>query len=224
MLKHNFIIAALISLSALLLFSCTQKPIPPSLEAATLLPQQKSLPNFKLTHFGEGEFTNKQLLNKWSLFFFGYTRCPDVCPTELYQLSNMMKQIEAKPDLVSSIPQVVFVSVDPQQDKPQALSEYAQFYHPKFLGVTGAQSEVDKLAKSMFAYYERAYHDNQGKLIKFKKGEKIPKELENAYLINHSASIVLVNPKGKLHAVFSSPHEPSTMIRDLAAIQKAWNE
>jgi protein SCO1/2 len=73
----------------------------------------------------------------------------------------------------------------------------------------------------MGVYYERVYHLN-GKVLIFDPQDGVPAGLENSYLINHSASIFLINPEGKMHAVFTTPHEPEVMIRDLAAIQGAW--
>jgi protein SCO1/2 len=74
----------------------------------------------------------------------------------------------------------------------------------------------------MGAYYERVYHLN-GKVLIFDPQDGVPEGLENSYLINHSASIFLINPEGKMHAIFTTPHEPDVMIRDLAAIQGAWH-
>jgi len=145
----------------------------------------------------------------------------DVCPTELFMMAEMMRKIEKNPSQVVQPPQVVFVSLDPQQDSPESLQQYAGFYHPSFIGVTGKQSAVDQLSKSMGVYYERVYHLN-GKVLIFDPEDGVPEGLENSYLINHSSSIFLINPDGKMHAVFTTPHEPDVMIRDLAAIQGAW--
>ena len=158
---------------------------------------------------------------KWSLFFFGYTRCPDVCPTELFTMAEMMRNIEENPGSVEEKPQVVFVSVDPQQDLPEALQKYVSYFHPSFLGVTGTQEAVDKLSLSMGAMYERAYHLN-GKALLIDPDEGVPEGLENSYLINHSATIFLLNPDGEISALFPDPHQPEVMVRDLAAIQSRW--
>lgn len=206
----------------LFLTGCQGGDKKPVTEMATVLPQGKKITDFQLTSYGEEDFSNASTKGQWSLFFFGYTRCPDVCPTELYILAELMRGIEKNPSSLAQAPQVVFVSVDPQQDKPQALRDYAQFYHPSIQGVTGQQSVVDQLTREMGAFYERVYHLN-GKVIVFDVEEGVPQGLENSYLINHSATIFLLNPDGDLHAIFSSPHDPDVMLRDLAAIQSAWN-
>ena len=205
----------------LFIYSCDGFKDKPDLSSATLLRSAKVISDFNLKHHSDGAFNLSSIEDKWSLFFFGYTRCPDVCPTELFMLSEMMKLIEDKPESVQHVPQVVFVSVDPQQDKLKGLKEYAEFYHPSFKGVTGDQEEVDKLAKAMGAFYERAYIKDLKVLVLEDKND-IPEGLENSYLINHSASIVLTNPKGEMHAVFSNPHVPATIIDDLNKIQKSW--
>ncbi len=206
---------------AMLLTGCDGAAKKAETESATLLLPPKEIVDFELVNFKQGKFDNASLDGKWSLFFFGYARCPDVCPTELYMLSQVIGRIEKEPSLVKQMPQVVFVSVDPQQDKPQALQEYSQFYHPSFLGVTAEQPTIDQLTRSMGAFYQRVYHLNGQVLGLFSDGD-VPEGLEDSYLINHSATIFLVNPEGELHAVFSAPHQTDVVIRDLAVIQEAW--
>jgi len=203
------------------LLGCEQAVEIPETEGAFVFPEAVTLENFELIHHGQGRYDINSTKGKWSLFFFGYTRCPDVCPTELFMMAEMMRKIEKNPSQVVQPPQVVFVSLDPQQDSPESLQQYAGFYHPSFIGVTGKQSAVDQLSKSMGVYYERVYHLN-GKVLIFDPEDGVPEGLENSYLINHSSSIFLINPDGKMHAVFTTPHEPDVMIRDLAAIQGAW--
>jgi len=205
----------------LVLAGCEQPAERPETETAFVIPEAVTLENFELTQHGQERYNSDSTRGKWSLFFFGYTRCPDVCPTELFMLAEMMRKIDKEPFLVAKPPQVVFVSLDPQQDNPESLQQYASFYHPSFIGVTGDQSVVDRLSKSMGVYYERVYHLN-GKVLKFDPQDGVPEGLENSYLINHSVSIFLINPEGKMHAIFTAPHEPDVMIRDLAAMQAAW--
>jgi len=203
------------------LAGCQQAVEKPETESAFLLPEVVTLTDFKLTNAELGEFGIDRLKGKWSLFFFGYTQCPDVCPTELYLMAEMTSAILKDPSHDAVPPQVVFVSVDPQRDTPKALQQYASFYHPSFIGVTGQQSEVDRLAQAMGVFYERVYH-RDGEVLSFEAGQEIPTELKNSYLINHSASIFLLNPRGDFEAIFTPPHDPNKMIRDLAAIQAAW--
>ncbi len=191
-------------------------------ESATLLPEPRQVENFSLVQHGKEQFNKESIKEQWSLFFFGYTRCPDICPTALYMMSTMMRQIEGNPSAVKQTPQVVFVSVDPQQDKPEALQQFVSFFHPSIIGTTGEQPVVDKLVREVGAIYQRVYYLN-GNAVMFESEDSIPEKLKNAYLIDHSAAIYLFNPDGDLHAIFPMPHEPDVMIRDLASIQQAWN-
>jgi protein SCO1/2 len=204
-----------------MLGGCQQAVEKPRTESAFLLPEVVTLEDFKLENSRLGEFGIDNLKEKWSLFFFGYTHCPDVCPTELYMMAEMMRALEKNPPVDVQPLQVVFVSVDPQRDTPESLQQYASFYHSSFIGITGPQPSVDRLAQVMGVFYERVYHQN-GEVVIIDPAEGIPAELENSYLINHSASIFLLNPSGKLQAIFAPPHDPNTMIRDLAVIQAAW--
>jgi len=205
------------------LAGCEQAIEMPETEAAFVFPEAVTVTDFKLKHPELGQYDVDSIKGNWSLFFFGYARCPDICPTELFMMAEMMRQIEKNPPIAVQTPQVVFVSLDPQQDTPELLQQYVGFYHPSFIGITGKQLVVDQLSRSMGAFYERVYHLN-GKVLTFDPEDGVPEGLENSYLINHSASIFLVNPDGKLQAVFSAPHQPDVMIRDLALIQKSWHK
>ena len=200
---------------------CQQADEIPETEAAFVLPEVVTLTDFKLTNHRLGEYGIENTRGKWSLFFFGYTHCPDVCPTELFMMAEMMRAIEKDPSVLVQPPQVVFVSLDPQRDTPESLQQYAAFYHASFIGITGSQSSVDELSKEMGVFYERVYHRN-GDVLTLDSEEDVPEELKDSYLINHSASIFLLNPAGDLHAIFAPPHDPNRMIRDLAVIQGAW--
>ena len=97
-------------------------------------------------------------------------------------------------------PRVVFVSVDPERDAPEHLGGYVTEFRDDFLGVTGPHEELRKLTRALGVVYARGGDDP-------------------AYLVEHSAAVLLVNPKGELQAVFGPPHEPDTIARDLVAIR-----
>ncbi len=220
-LKNSVALLLLFGLSAVL-SGCDRSAERLNLDGSMVLSPPKELPEFIFEHRDMGKFSAENLKGKWSLFFFGYTHCPDVCPTELFMLSEVMRKIEKNPESVAEVPQVVFVSVDPQRDTPDSLQEYAGYYHQSFIGTTGEQESVDILARAMGTMYERVYYLN-GKQLLIDEEEGVPEGVENSYLINHSASIFLVNPEGDMHAVFSAPHNPDVMVKDLATIQRAWD-
>ncbi len=203
--------------------ACEPAATPAPTESAFLLPETRAVAGLELRHAERGEFDRDDVEGRWSLLFFGYALCPDVCPTELYQMAEMMRAIESDSAELPQAPQVVFVSVDPGRDTPEALQQYAGFYHPSFLGVTAAQPVVDELARSMGVFYERVYY-RDGEPLALEPGQAVPADLEKSYLINHSAAIYLLDPAARLHAIFMPPHDPATMLRDLAAIQRHWRD
>ena len=160
------------------------------------------------------QFTKESFIGKWSLVFFGYSKCPDVCPTELYLLSAVLKRLQNENKI---LPQVVFISLDPKRDTVSTLKTYVEHFHPKFIGVTGQQDQIDKLVRKMGVIYEKVYEqDGKYQVI---VNDSIPKEYENSYLVNHSARIHIVNPAGKLFGVFASPHNVDNIANDIATLQ-----
>jgi protein SCO1/2 len=189
-----------------------QQQLQSQLHTALLVDASKqSLPPFALRDHHDQVFDNQRLVGRWSLLFFGYTHCPDVCPTELYQLSRLL---DAMAEKKRALPQVFFISLDSLRDTPVSMQQYTRYFHPDFIGVTGEQSAVDALAAHFQVAYETVYYQGSN-LIKVNKGEKIPPEQANSYLINHSASIYLINPQGQWRAVFPSPHQEADLLADL---------
>ena len=172
---------------------------PPALQASTaLFGQERALPEFALTDHTGRAYTRRELTAGWTLLFFGYTHCPDICPITL---ATMAASLDAIAALGGESPRVVFVSVDPDRDAPAHLEGYVTVFRDEFLGVTGPHEELRKLTTALGVAYAR---DGDG--------------LE--YLVEHSASLLLVNPEGKLQAVFGPPHEPDPIARDIVAIRR----
>ena len=172
---------------------------PPTLQASTaLFGQERALPDFALTDHTGGTYTRRHLTHDWTLLFFGYTHCPDICPITLATMSASLSAIAA---LGGEAPRVVFVSVDPERDAPRSLRAYVNTFRDDFLGVTGPHEELRKLTRALGVVYARDGDDPE-------------------YLVEHSAALLLVNPKGELQAVFGPPHEPDAIARDIVAIRK----
>ena len=113
------------------------------------------------------------------LLYFGYTWCPDICPTSLAIMTTALRQLnEAELERI----QALFVSVDPERDNLERLATYAAYFHPKILGITGSPTEVKKVAKRYGVSYRRAEERVQGR-----------------YSVDHSADTYLIDPFGKLH-------------------------
>ena len=155
----------------------------------SLYPQPRALPDFQLVDNHQQAFTTEQLLGQWSLVFVGYTFCPDVCPTTLAELKSIYPQLKALP---SKYPiQVVFISVDPQRDTPERLNEYVNFFEPEFAGVTGEHKELFPLVRAMGMMYSMSEStDNPD------------------YLVDHSSSVILVNPQAQVIGRFKAQIVP----------------
>ena len=145
----------------------------------SLYPQVRALPDFQLVDHNNKAFTPQNLMGHWSLVFVGYTYCPDICPTTLAELKGIYPELQKIP---SEFPiQVVLVSVDPKRDTPKRLNEYINFFHPDFIGVSADHPELFPLVRAMGMMYSMSEStDNPN------------------YLVDHSSSVVVVNPKAQV--------------------------
>lgn len=169
-----------------------------------LLETPRSLGDFELrSHRGE-PFTPADLSGKWSLVFFGFTHCPDICPTTMAFLDRLVGELdgtEAAEDL-----QVVMVSVDPARDTEAQLAEYVPFFNPDFTGVTGEFLDVFRFATNLNAPFR-----------------KVPGQGED-YQVDHSANVVLINPRGDYHGFFKAPLDLAKMKLTYRAAHKLWEQ
>lgn len=140
-----------------------------------------------VNHHGQ-PVTEQVLQGQYSLVYFGFTYCPDICPTGLLKLSNAL---EALPESVQSRLLPVFVTVDPNRDTPEVMARYVQHFHPRLLGVTGTPEQIDALARAYKVYYQV---------------EK-PQEPDQDYVVDHSSFFYLMDPQGNYLAHY--PHSIS---------------
>ncbi|MBV34815.1 MAG: electron transport protein SCO1/SenC [Rickettsiales bacterium] len=140
------------------------------------------------THNGE-RFTETDFLGKWSIVFFGFTTCPDVCPTALSNINGMMKNIE--PEYLKDT-QVVMVSVDPERDTLDKLAKYVPAFNPDFIGVNAGLEETRKLTKSIgVSFFKVPGHDDP-----------------DNYLVEHTARWFVIDPLGRRYAYISPDQTP----------------
>ncbi len=174
----------------------------------------KKLSSFSLIDHNNNKFENENLKDEWTVLTFIYTHCPDVCPTELMNISTLKSKI--KKSNSSFMPNFVVITFDPIRDTPEILKSYVTHFDEDFLGVSGDQKQIDQLVKDFGAYYERVMYSDNGELILIPNYEQIPPEaMENGYSINHTAWVYLVNPGGQIHAGFPAPHKPNDMLEDI---------
>ena len=153
---------------------------------------------FQLVDQDNQPFTPERLKHKWSMLFFGYTHCPDVCPTTLKALQDFWREL---PKPIRDKTQVVFVTVDPKRDPPATIKPYVKFFEPSFIGVTGNLGQITAFTRSLGVLYE---------YVSMGEGK--------AYGVNHSAQIILIDPQARLRAVFPPPHDPDEMRKNYLKI------
>lgn len=170
--------------------------IPPE---GLLWPQVRPLPAVELvSHVGQ-PFETDDFKGAWSLVFFGYTSCPDICPMTLAYLNQVQRRMHE--DARFSLMRTVFVSVDPGRDSPQRLREYVGHFNDDFIGLTGEPGQLQLLTRALGAAYITEELDASGH-----------------YLIHHSAALFLVSPGAELAGVLTGPHEPAALAERLRAM------
>ena len=189
------IVAGLVGVWSAQLFNTTATP---TLIAGTVLPNTRVIPNFKLTTGDNQPFTLDQFKGHWSVLYFGYTNCPDVCPTTLSTLKQVATQLDTLP--AQQQPQYVFISVDPQRDTPAQMQSYVNFYRHGMIGLTGEPTQLDILTHAL------------GVPIIITPSEN------GSYTVDHSANLYLLNPQGELYALFTPPFKVDSLAQDLRSL------
>ena len=180
------------------------KPPPAPAELVGVLRQNfHPLEPFVLTDHHQRRFDETNLQGKWSLVFFGYLSCPDVCPLTLNELRVFWRLLQDDSDIQIDNLQVLFVSVDPARDSPQALADYIKHFNHEFIAATAPKAQIDNLAKQFGAGY----------VI---EAETAPGQ----YLVAHSSAIFLIDPLGRSVATFSQPHYAATLAEQYRGITR----
>ena len=156
---------------------------------------------FLLTDHHGMPFTRDALTNRWTLIFFGFTHCPDICPTTLAELAELKAQLV---DTEANDLQVVMLTVDPARDTPARLADYVPYFHPDFLGVTGEFADILGVAQRLNAPFRKVSEPNGG------------------YQMDHSANVMLMNPRGDYHGFFRAPLDIPKMRVTLRSTQYLW--
>jgi len=170
------------------------QPAIPSLETGTSLPQPRSLAPFNLIDTQGAPATLAALRGHPTLVFFGFTHCPDVCPTTLALLASVQKQ--------AAIPRlkVAFISVDPERDTPEQLGKYIASFGGEFIGLTGAPPEIVNTTKSFGVASSR---------VELAGGN---------YTMDHSATVFALDSGARIVAVFTPPFNSAGLTRDLVRL------
>jgi protein SCO1 len=148
---------------------------------------------FKLVDQNGRAVTEADFKGKPFLVFFGFTHCPDICPTALFEMSETLRRLGPDADKMSAL----FISVDPDRDTPAALKDYLQSFHPRISALTGSQAEIDAVTKAYKAYAKR-----------------VPLE-GGQYTMDHSAIVYLMDRDGRFVAPFNLKRPADETAKDL---------
>lgn len=179
--------------SSVLVFHLNHKPaqIQAASDNSLLFPAGRDIKEFSLVSSDEKPFTQKDFRQHWTLLFFGFTHCPNVCPTTLDMLSKAYEQLHTThPDL-----RIVLVSLDPERDSTTTLAKYTARFNPEIIGVSGKIPELRKL-QSQLGIYSSREGDN------------------SSYTLQHTSSILLINPQGKWVGMFKYGMSPAAFVAE----------
>ena len=168
---------------------------------ATVLTQPRAMNPFKLKGINSS-FSNQNLQGHWTLFFFGFTRCPQLCPTTMTILNTAYQMLETSH--VAQLPQVYMITIDPNYDSLSTIENYAHNYNKAFHGLSATGDQLKKLTTELGIVYFNGTGKNN----------------TDPSLINHSGAIMVFGPDGKLHAFFNTPHHAEQIAHDLKRIME----
>ncbi len=166
-----------------------------------LWPAPKVLQDFMLVDQRGEPFDLERLEGRWSFLFFGYTQCPDICPTTPAMLAKVSRELGAEGAAGDDV-QFVFVSVDPTRDTPARLGEYLAYFDPGFLGVTGPDTALAPIAQQLGIFVSRDTPDDGGH-----------------YLVSHGAAVLLIDPAARFVGVYQAPHDPAEVANSFRRIR-----
>jgi len=166
------------------------------------LGESKNIQDFQLTDHKGKPFSKDNLIGHWTMMFFGFTNCGYVCPTTMSELNKMYHQL--KSELPSDkLPQIVLVTVDPERDSMSKMYNYINAFNADFIGARAELKETEALEKQLHITAVKIQADNKA---------------NDQYMINHSAEILLFNPKGQVQAYLSFPPKSDQLVNDYKTI------
>ena len=173
--------------------------------SATILYAATPFTSFALSNHKSETFSQDNLIGKWSFLSFGYTHCPDICPTTLKTLDHVDKILHEMDNAI--LPQTIFITLDPERDDVATLSEYIPWFNKDFIGLTGTAEQIAVLTKNLGILNQKR-EDQSG---------------EEGYQIDHTVVIMLIDPKSRLRALSSAPHDAQTIADDFIKITEKFN-
>jgi protein SCO1/2 len=166
------------------------------------LGESKTIQDFQLTDHKGRPFSKNNLMGHWTMMFFGFTNCGYVCPTTMTELNKMYHtlKLELPHD---KLPQIVLVTVDPERDSMTKMNDYINAFNADFIGARTEIKETEAFEKQLHVMAVKIEADDKAK---------------DQYMVNHSAEILLFNPKGEVQAYLSFPHKTDQLVKDYKTI------
>ena len=171
------------------------RPTPPPVLTGVSLNPSQEVADFTLSSTLGSPFTRTNLLGKWTILSFGFTHCPQICPTTLAYFRDELTGIPK--DQQSGI-QFVFVTVDPERDTVSRLQSFVKNFHPEIIGLTGDMAELNRLVEIFHAYFKKENPSADG-----------------LYSLAHSPQYYLINPQGRWQVLYTPPLAKGTLASDL---------
>jgi len=172
----------------------------PALRNAVLYPEPRPLPDFHLAQANGQPLQAASWRGHWNVVYFGYTSCPDVCPTTLAVFKQAWKELGAH-QLADRV-RFDFISVDPPRDTPEQLARYVAFFSPDFIAATGSDAELTALTRALGLMYARTT------------------DVNGAVQVDHSGSAVIIDPQGRLVGMFRPPFTATELVSDLTTLAR----
>jgi len=173
-------------------------PAPPLTLRATILPATAELPELSLVDQDGRPMARDAFKGRWTLVFFGFTSCPDVCPTTLAALTQVERELRGLP--AADRPRVLLITVDPEHDDATRLRAYVKSFNEDFLAATGTPQAISQAARAFGLGYARIVRP------------------DGSYTVEHGSSLFVVGPGGGVVATSSAPHDPRMLVSDYRLI------
>jgi len=186
-------------------FGPSQRSTLPQTRAVRLFEPARTLPAFTLRQSDGTPLVPGELKGHWTLVFLGFTHCPDVCPTTLAEMAKAQKQWAALPE--TTRPRVLFVSVDPERDTPDRIGEYAHAFHRDTIAATADIPALEQFAKSLSMVFAK---------VPPPEGVRA-----DQYSVDHSASMAVLDPQGRMAGIVQPPFDPAAIAADMTALTQA---
>lgn len=167
-------------------------------QRATVLAQPAALPAFSLVDHDGARFDRASLRDRWSLVFFGFTNCPDVCPATLAQLAAARRRVLAEGG--GTFPDIILISVDPERDTPAVMADFVANFGDGIKGVTGSADEIRELTAALGIYFRKSV------------------SATGHHVVEHSTAVMVINKSAQLKALFGAPHDIDSFVTDVPLI------